>query len=58
MSSTDTIPSDCEVCSIIKFLSAKGVNGFKIHRRRLCVKYGEGNVTSLWSISNESTYLK
>ncbi len=47
--STDTTRSNCEVHSVIKFLSAEGVNWCEIHRQ-LCVVFSEGNVTLLRSI--------
>ncbi len=46
--SADTMSSDCEVCSVIKFLSAEGINGHKIHQR-LCEVFGKGNVILLRS---------
>ncbi len=55
--STDTIPCDCKVHSVIKFLRANGVNMHEIHRR-LCLMYSEDNVMSLVSVYQKTTMFK
>lgn len=37
-------PADCEICAIIRFLSAKGVKAVEIHRQ-ICEVY-EQNIMS------------
>ncbi len=49
MSLTDTMPSDNNVSSAIKFLSTEDVTGCKIHQR-LCMVQGGDDIMSLWSI--------
>ncbi len=41
--------SDCEVRSIIKFLTAKNKSGAKIHRR-LCVVYDEEHFMNVQNV--------
>ena len=33
-------PADCEICSVIRYLSAKGVKAVEIHRN-ICEVYGQ-----------------
>ena len=35
-------PADCEICSVIRYLSVKGVKAVEIHRN-ICEVYGQNN---------------
>ncbi len=49
MDFTKTLPSNCEVRSIIKYLTAKNKSGAEIHQR-LWVVYGEGHVMNVQNV--------